>query len=112
MIQIEPETSITSPFGTPITIYCTQNVEIDYIRWNIYAINGGRLSITSPNETFGNIFGISTSYPNHRMSILHFDGNNFEVLAVECENTNPRVGNIIVSKKVFIHVYGEHYTCI
>ena len=104
-IDIEPAMDFVIPLGTNVTLKCMQKVPGIALGWRVYLSNGDIRFGTSAQSNLAPL-GIQLLYPNDNISILHFNGTDNRVVAVECQFTDLSDGSTVSSNRTNIITVG------
>ena len=94
------------PQGTNVTLKCMQKVPGVVLGWRVYLSNGEFRFGTSA-QSYLALLGIQLQYPNDSISILHFNGTDNRVVAVECRFIELSTGGIVSSNRTNIIIVGK-----
>ena len=93
------------PLGTPVTFKCIRKIPGALLGWRAYLSNGEFLFGTSAQNNLASL-GIELLYPNESSSILHFNGTDDRLVAVECQFIDLSTAHIVVSNRTNIVLFG------
>ena len=93
------------PLGIPVTFKCISKIPGAFLGWRAYLSNGEFLFGYSVQNNLASL-GIELIYPNESTSILHFNGTDDRLAAVECQFTDLSTGHIVVSNRTNIVLFG------
>ena len=93
------------PLGTNVTLKCMKKIPGAILGWRVYFSNGDFLFGSSTQRNLAPL-GIQLLYPNDNISILHFNGTDNRVVAVECRFFDLSTGHIVSSNRTNIIIVG------
>ena len=104
-IDVEPAMDFVIPLGTNVTLKCMQKVPGAILGWRAYLSNG-TVRFGSLTQSDLAPLGIQLLYPNDNISILHFNGTDNRVVAVECRFFEFSTGGTVSSNRTNIIIVG------
>ena len=112
-IDIEPAMDFVIPLGTTVTLKCIQKFPGLHLGWRAYLSNGDIRFGISTHSNLASL-GIQLLYPNDNIAILHFNGTDNRVVAVECQFIDFSDGSLVSSNRINITVVGmsDFFLCM
>ena len=93
------------PLGTAVTFKCIRKIPGAFLGWRAYLSNGEYLFGTSAQNNLASL-GIELLCPNESTSILHLNGTDNRLVAVECQFIDQSTGHAVVSNRTNIVLFG------